>query len=310
MKRLGFALKPVPPFRLDLTVWTLRRRPHNIIDRWEDKTYRRVLAIPGGMADVAVTQTRPPEEPRVRVEVEGERLGSEVREAVTSALERLLGLQIDLSPFYLFAGRDPKLEELADRFRGMKPPRYPTVFETLVNGIVCQQVTLSLGIQLLGKLAEACGLAEASAGAGSHAFPRPKELAELPPDTFRQIGLSRQKTRALIELASAVSADTVDLEALVDKPDDVVLERLMQLRGVGRWTAEYAMLRGLGRLHIFPGDDVGGRKNLERWLNLPASLDYEGVRRALERWHAYAGLIYLHLLLERLARAGDISQVP
>ncbi len=73
---------------------------------------------------------------------------------------------------------------------------------------------------------------------------------------------------------------------------------------MGRWTAEYVLLRGLGRRHIFPGDDVGGRNGLTRWLKLRKPLDYRRVRRVMARWKGYGGLIYFHLLLDRLATAG------
>jgi DNA-3-methyladenine glycosylase II len=86
--------------------------------------------------------------------------------------------------------------------------------------------------------------------------------------------------------------------------------RLVELRGVGRWSAEYVLLRGLGRTHVFPGDDVGARKNLQRWLRLTEPLDYQGVQRALSPWHRYAGLVYFHLLLDRLATAGDLVERP
>jgi len=56
------------------------------------------------------------------------------------------------------------------------------------------------------------------------------------------------------------------------------VERLTSLRGIGRWTAEYVMLRGLGRLHVFPGDDVGARNKLERLLGTRRRLDDEAVR--------------------------------
>jgi len=82
---------------------------------------------------------------------------------------------------------------------------------------------------------------------------------------------------------------------------------LLQLRGVGRWTAEYVLLRGLGRWHIFPGDDVGARNNLTRWLGLSEDLNYEGVRRVLFRWRKFGGLIYFHLLLNQLAEKGHVE---
>ena len=62
--------------------------------------------------------------------------------------------------------------------------------------------------------------------------------------------------------------------------------------------------RGLGRLDIFPGDDVGARNNLTRFLSLRKPLDYQGVRRAVAGWQPYAGFVYFHFLLARIRETG------
>jgi DNA-3-methyladenine glycosylase II len=297
----------VPPFRLDLAVWVLRRRPENAVDRWDGRCYRRALVLGTSAVEVAVTQSGGPETSRLRVTIAGERTDSAAKPAVTAALERLLGLRVDLTEFARFASRDARLGPLTRRFRGMKPTRFPTVFESLVNGIACQQVSLTSGIRLLGRLAESHGLAAGSGDDPVHAFPEPEALARAKPEELRRIGFSRQKARALIELADAILENRLDPEALAGEPDVVAVDRLCELRGVGRWTAEYALLRGLGRLHIFPGDDVGARNSLQRWLHLSGPLDNEGVRRILARWQDHAGLIYFHLLLDRLAETGAIT---
>jgi hypothetical protein len=77
--------------------------------------------------------------------------------------------------------------------------------------------------------------------------------------------------------------------------------------GVGLWTAEYILLRGMGRIDVFPGDDIGARNNLARWLHLRKPLDYGRVMRIVDKWKPYGGLIYFHLLLDRLERAGHLS---
>jgi DNA-3-methyladenine glycosylase II len=82
----------------------------------------------------------------------------------------------------------------------------------------------------------------------------------------------------------------------------------MDLHGVGRWTAEYVLLRGLGRTNVFPGDDVGARKRLAMWLGRDKPLDYDGVKRAVRRWQPYAGLVYFHLLLAGLVKSGEFTQ--
>jgi DNA-3-methyladenine glycosylase II len=221
--------------------------------------------------------------------------------AVISALSRLLGFDRRLDDFYAAAAEDPGLDQFARCFRGLEPPRFPSLFEALINAFACQQVTLSLGIQLLNRLAAAaCARHRDTPGGRAFAFPSPADLAGREPDELRALGFSRQKAQAIIELARAVAQDGLDLEALEQVDDATAAERLQGLRGVGRWTAEYVLLRGLGRLHVFPGDDVGARNNLQRWLGFLEPLDYEGVRRTLAQWAPFQGLVYLHLLLNSL----------
>jgi hypothetical protein len=142
-----------------------------------------------------------------------------LEEAVKTAVQRLLGLQIDLAEFYQFAAQDPKLGPLVRRFRGLKPPRFLTVFEALVNGIACQQITLTQGLRLLNRLAERYGPSVHHSEAPAHAFPRPEDLAMLEPEVARTLGFSGQKARALIELSGTAAAGRLDLEGLASLDD-------------------------------------------------------------------------------------------
>ena len=138
LRPIIFSPEPTPPFSLELTVWALRRRPDNAVDRWDGETYRRALPIAGEFVEVAVTQTGRPEAPRLGVRVIGARRAQGVESFVTAALNRMLGLQACLSEFYSIAQTDDRLWRLAQRFRGLKPPRFPSVFEAVANGIACQ----------------------------------------------------------------------------------------------------------------------------------------------------------------------------
>ena len=293
MNTITFLLEPVAPFRLDLTVLALRRRMDNVIDRWDGETYRRLLIIGNKPVAVAVEQVGPINAPRLRVAASGDPT-SKVKANVIAVLNRLLGLRIDLEHFYNLAARDARLAGLVDKLRGLKPPRYPSIFEALVNGIICQQFTLTNGIRTLNRLALACGV---SPDGYNHAFPRPSDLISLEPAALRELKLSWQKIRALTELSRGVINGTFDSEHLSKLNDETAITRLTDLWGVGRWTAEYALLRGLGRLHIFPCDDVGARNNLAKWLGRREPFDYAGAKRALSKWNPFAGLIYFHLLV-------------
>ena len=129
MASLSLHLKPVPPFRLDLTVWVLRRRPHNLMDRWDGETYRRVLLIGDQPVAVAVSQSGPPEAPELRVEaccVEPEiEVESEISEILAATLTWMLGLDIDLTEFYRFAAQEPRLQALVQGFRGAQAAPLP-----------------------------------------------------------------------------------------------------------------------------------------------------------------------------------------
>jgi DNA-3-methyladenine glycosylase II len=295
---------PIPPFRLDLTVWALRRRPENAVDRWDGKTYRRTLMIDRKAVELAVHQRGRLEAPQLEVDLSGSHLAVQQEESARASLERMLGAQKDLKAFYKLVSCDPRLQPLVEEFRGLKPPQFPTVFESVVNGIACQQLSLLVGILLLSRLAQRACVTPAKAMDAAHAFPDAADLAEMKASSLKSLGFSANKSQALLDISSAIRDRRLNLESLVQLDNQVAIERLVNLKGVGRWTAEYVLLRGLGRLDIFPGDDVGARKKLAQFLRKEKPLDYDGVHRAVAGWQPYAGFVYFHLLLARIKKAG------
>jgi len=296
----------LPPFRLDLTVWALRRRPDNAVDDWDGRTHRRALEVDGVAIEIATVQSGSPLAPRLAVELTGERLDEGIEQGARSALTRLFGLDRDLSSFYDLAEGDPVLRTLARRFRGVKPPRFTTLFECIVSAIACQQLTLTVGIRLLNRLAETYGTPVRDGG--PQAFPRPAHLAGVSPEALRPLGFSRAKALSIVALAAAIETGTFDADAIDSLDNEKAVAALMHLRGIGRWSAEYALLRGLGRLNVFPGDDVGARNNLAHRLQRKGPLDYAAVQAAVQPWQPFAGLVYFHLLLANLADQGVLIE--
>ncbi|MGH2973903.1 MAG: DNA-3-methyladenine glycosylase family protein [Solirubrobacterales bacterium] len=223
-------------------------------------------------------------------------------------LNGLLGLDVDLSGFAGMAAPDPLLGPLAARMRGLRPPRFPTVFEALVNGVACQQLSLDVGIHLLNRLTAERGRSVPEDPDGMRGFPGPEELASAQADEIKRLGFSRAKASTIVEAARAIAAGDLDLEGLEQLEDAVAIERLTDLRGIGRWTAEYVLLRGLGRLHVFPGDDVGAHNKLRRLFDIDIDLDYDAVKRLVGRWFPYAGVVYFHLLLDSLSESGVVDE--
>jgi|SRR5215469_12050033 len=99
MKRIVFSIVPIRPFRLDLTVWALRRRPTNQIDYWDGSTFRRVLEIDHKPLEISVEQEGPADRARLVVNATARDLAQSTQVEVKNQLARMLGLRQDLSSF-------------------------------------------------------------------------------------------------------------------------------------------------------------------------------------------------------------------
>ena len=297
------SLPTAAPFRLDLTAWALRRREKNAVDRWDGRRYTRVIAVGSRPVRLTVTAETGEAEPVLTVRLHPG-VGDRTREETGLLVTKILGLTVDLQPFYVLARDNELLRPLVEQFSGVRPPRFPSVFEALVNSIACQQVTLDLGILLLNRLSERFGPVVNDHGTVQHGFPAPADLAEATEETLRQLGFSHQKARAIRELAADVVADRLDLASLDGMTNREAVDYLSTICGIGRWSAEYVLLRGLGRLDTFPGDDIGAQNNLQRLFHLVDKPNYEQIRDLTSPWHPYEGLVYFHLLLEKLRTKG------
>lgn len=161
---------------------------------------------------------------------------------------------------------------------------------------------------LLNRLTATYGLPFDDGQAAFVAFPEPEALATASVERIRTLGFSHQKARAMIDLAIALAEKQRDFSLLEGMTNEAVCTSLSSLRGVGRWTAEYVLLRGLGRLDTFPGDDVGAQKNPHQLFHLEEKPSYEKVKELTSPWHPYAGFGYFHLLLGKLDKQGILSQ--
>ena len=305
-EKLTFRLKAIPPFRLDLTAWAIRRRPHNVIDHFDGETYRRVIICDGAPVAIAVRQIAQPQSPEIEVVASGPGISKKSRDALEATVDRILGLSIDLRDFYALARKDDALAPLINRLRGMKPVRFPTNFEAFINAVACQLVSLTAGMHVVNRMAEKYGRVCEVDGRRLHACAEASDLACAEVEDLRALGLSRPKARYLIGLAQIASGADADFASVASLDDDGAIAELSKFSGVGRWTAEYGLLRGFGRINIFPGDDVGGRNGLRDYLGIGEELDYDGVAKVLERWRAWGGFIYFHLLVNALADKGIV----
>lgn len=305
MDYIELTIRPLPPFRLDLTAWALKRRPVNTIDKFDGRVYSRILLLSGKPVEINAVQIGPSRKPLLRVVAHGARLPQEAEVAMKRTVVDMLGLNVDLTEFYALSSKHPKLGALVEKFRGLKPTRFPSIFETLANAIACQQVSLNVGLLLLSRLTHEYG--KGLDAAENKAFPAPEKISHSNIQKLRAMGFSRQKATYLRDLSQSVSNGSVALEKVAAMDDEEAITYLMSIRGIGRWSAEYTLLRGLGRLGIFPGDDVGGQNSLGTWMGTREKMSYERVQELLGKWGDFRGLIYFHLLLHGIEKSGELA---
>jgi DNA-3-methyladenine glycosylase II len=207
---MPLTLAAVPPFRLDFTVWALRRREKNTVDRWDGIRYTRTLAYGNNTIKMTATQGGTKTEPLLLIALESNaELTLGIQQGVKLLVQKVLGLAVDLRSFYVLAESSEVLAPLVKRFRGVKPPRFPTLFEALINAIACQQVSLEAAIQILSRFCEHFGRQFDDRKSISHGFPRPDDLRNVSEEDIKQVGFSRQKARSIKELAiNLVSSNT------------------------------------------------------------------------------------------------------
>ncbi len=305
--RSRFELRPGRPYSLARTAARFARFPERV-DHFDGEIYERLLLHAGRPLLVRVRQTAAPARALLSVELVGHGARTRAaREAATEFLSRALGTHNELRRFYAALGSDPLLEPAIRASRGLAIAGHGDCFEALVTTVLAQQVNLTFAYSIRAELVEAFGRRARLDGRTWHAFPAAARIARESPAALRRFRLSAAKAGTLVRLARGFAGGELDDDELRALDDDAVIERLVAIKGIGRWTADTLLIRGLGRPDAFPAGDLGVIKHLARGLlgrRTPAS-EAEMRRFALRwrPWRSYA-LVYAYAAL-RAAQTGD-----
>jgi DNA-3-methyladenine glycosylase II len=194
-----------------------------------------------------------------------------------------LGLPFDLDGFAAWAQGDPALGRLATALAGFRPPLQTNPFEALVTSITAQQVSLQSAAAIRSRFIERYGVAHEHA----HAFPERERVARATEAELFALGFSGRKAEYVVALARS----ELDLDELAALPDEEVTRRLVALRGLGEWTADWFLARHLARPHAWPAGDLGLRKAVAAFYG-----DVPDVRAIAQRFHPYENLSAHYLL--------------
>lgn len=182
---------------------------------------------------------------------------------------------------------DPRLAEI---IRNVGPCRITrqtegTHFDAIVRAIVYQQLSGKAAATIHGRLV---ALFDGRA-------PGAAELAAVPEASLRGVGLSRQKLSYLRDLSDKVLSGALPIDTLDALTDDEILESLIRVKGIGRWTAQIFLMFRLGRPNVLPELDLGIQKGIQRAYRLRALPTPQRVREIGAKWGPYATIACWYL---------------
>lgn len=262
------------------------------VDFWQGREYRRAVWLPASGAGpespvlLRLRNQGTVDQPRMQYWVEAGWAPAAVA-ALGQVAAHVISAPVRVGEFYAATGKDPALRQLAERFHGLKVIRAPSLYECLVSTVLEQQLNYYFANTVKRRLLAEWGEAIAFEGRTYWAYPRPERLAAAQPGQLRPLQISARKASYIIGIARAAAAG----ELQPDGGGAALRERLRQLRGVGRWTAEYAALRGLGDNDALPADDVGLQKSVGQIYGLRGYATAVGIERRWRRhapWRGYA----------------------
>ena len=153
-------------------------------------------------------------------------------------------------------------------------------FQSLVHSILSQQISGKAAFAIRTRLEHYIAPGKVS----------PEHIARLTLEELRSTGISNQKATCLLDLANRVIAGEIRLDRMARMPDEKVIEALIPVKGIGVWTAQMFLIFSLGRLDVFPHDDLGVRMAIRKLYDLEGLHDKETSHRIATPWRPYASV--------------------
>ncbi|WP_251047591.1 DNA-3-methyladenine glycosylase [Planococcus sp. ISL-110] len=204
-------------------------------------------------------------------------------------VEEWFDLKTDLKGFYAMAETDPVLSKVVQQYHGLRVIGVPDLFEALVWAVMGQQINLAFAYTLKKRFVENYGESLIYEGEHYWAFPSPETIAELTVADLKALQLTGRKAEYILGIAAAMAKGDLQKEQLLQETD---MERsLLEIRGIGAWSANYVMMKCLNSQSAFPLADVGLHNALKAQLEMerkPTAEEITELAKNWEGWQAYA----------------------
>ena len=276
-------------FSFELACSFLERSPRELLHRVEGgKVYKALYA-----GSEKVLFTIQPGTSDLLIDFLNHRPSVSEIEFITQYVIEWFDLASDLKPFYKLVESDKLLGPLIKKYYGYRIVGQPDLFESLVWAVLGQQINLTFAYTLKQRFVEQFGEAIEHDGQKYFLFPSYQRVSQLSPDSLLALQFSKQKANYTIGIAQAFASGEITKESLKHLSLAEGKEKLMKIKGIGNWTANYALMKTFRYADAFPLEDVGihnAIKNLKGMKSKPSLDQVKRIFKKYKGWEAYATL--------------------
>ncbi len=272
-----FHLRFRPPYHWKGMLAFLAARATPGVEAVDLKRYRRSISLNGCDGHFQVSLDEAPDALAVRVQIDD----PQSLYLIIERIRTMFDLNADWAAIEETLGRDPELTTRIAAEPGFRLPGCWNGFELTTRAVLGQQITVKGATTLAGRIAKSFGRRISDAGNLTYLFPTPEILADA---KLTGVGLTEKRAGTIRALARAVCDGKISFERIADS--DAFLSQLLEIPGIGRWTAQYVAMRVLGEPDALPTGDLG----LLRALGLRTSRELEKRAEAWRPWRSYASM--------------------
>jgi DNA-3-methyladenine glycosylase II len=281
---------PLPEeFDFQLVLSFLQRSPRELLHKVVDSRIEKALLVKNAVIVFSIRLDKTD----LLVEFLNTKVSVSQATEVVKYIREWLDLDTDLKPFYAMCEKDKLMNALIKNYYGYRIVGQPDLFESIVWAVLGQQINLQFAYTLKQRFVERFGDAINLANDTYYLFPSPEIVANLTMDQLLPLQFSRQKATYTINIAKAFVDKTVSKDMLLGLPLREGKEVLMKIKGIGNWTANYALMKTFRHTDAFPLEDAGLHNAIRNLKKLKAKPTLEEVRRIFKKykgWEAYATL--------------------
>ncbi|QPI67676.1 DNA-3-methyladenine glycosylase 2 family protein [Exiguobacterium sp. PBE] len=279
------------PFDFQECLVFLSRSEQEVLHVTTPDTVRKLMRIGERLILIELQEA----EHHIRVRFPVDEVSETEKERVAREVRDWLDLERDLKPFETMGAKDELLAPLIEAHRGLRMIGFPDLFEALVWAIIGQQITLSFAYTIKRRFVERYGDQRVVEERTYWMFPRAERIALLEPEELRELQFSRRKAEYVIDIAREITNGDLSKTALQSLSSANIRERLLAIRGVGAWTADYVLMKCFQDASAFPIADVGLHQAIQHQLGTSKKPTIEEVKRYGESWQGWEGYATFYL---------------